>query len=274
MRTVELTVQVADPAIAVNGIVKSKPTGPAGCVNALQVVVNMNVLKIATYAFRIELAAFNNITITFGKSQAFATGAATSTAVLDIKDIKLSGLCTAPIELQPQLSVTPVLKQGFIGSLDVAFPVRVNTADFYQISLKTVGQIGDDIALINASRFLNAGNNHVTVNVPSEKFAKTDGPYKVVSLLVVSGANSARRSTVGSSGLLMRWQFYPKINGDLTGDGAVDAADSDLTTKFRGVRAAVPGARRDLNKDRVIDIRDGREVQNLRCAVGACKLNP
>jgi len=96
----------------------------------------------------------------------------------------------------------------------------------------------------------------------------------VISLLVLSGGNSARLSTMGTTPGYLRWQFYPKITGNLNGDGAVDAADVALVTQFRNAKVLVPGDRRDLNKDGVIDIRDARELQNLRCTMGTCPVNP
>ena len=82
--------------------------------------------------------------------------------------------------------------------------MRVNTAGFYQISFKTLGQSGDDIALSNASRSLVAGNNDVNVNLSPDKLFKTDGPCKVVSLLMVSGPGNQLPSNRAAA---VDWHF-------------------------------------------------------------------
>jgi hypothetical protein len=93
-------------------------------------------------------------------------------------------------------------------------------------------------------------------------------------LLVLGGGSSARLATLGQTPAYSGWQFYPRINGDLNNDDAVDQADAAILTQFRGMRAVSPGDRRDIRKDGVIDIRDIRELQKLKCSVGACPLVP
>ncbi len=188
--------------------------------------------------------------------------------------VSLVSLCSPPIELPGPLTVTPVLKSGMIGSLNLSFPVRVSVSGNYQISFKLIGAGGEDLGLINASRSLNIGTNTITANVATPAFLTSDGPYQGISLLVFGGGNSARLDLLGMTPAFSRWQFYPRVTGDLNGDGAVDAADNSLMTTFRGQRALAPGDRRDLNRDGIIDLRDARELQRLSCTVSTCQVNP
>jgi hypothetical protein len=311
-RTAAATVDAVSPALKVTNVLLTKVLGPNSCVSALKVDLTINAFRAGTFATRVQLSA-NGKSIDARKSQSLVVGANTISVQFSANDIKqkiasngpysvslietleitptefnlafrlanagafavqLSELCTAAIEVEERLTVTPVLKQGFIGSLDFSFPVRVRNAGSYQISFKVIGPAGEDLGLFNASRTLPAGLTQVTTNVPSPLYLKTDGAYKVISLLVVGGGSSARIATVGQSGPYSRWQFYPRITGDLNNDGAVDANDEAVAAQFRGVKALIPGDRRDINKDGVIDIRDVRELQKLKCAVGACPINP
>jgi len=312
VRQATLAVAAIPPALDVTTVVLNKVLGSGGCVTALQVGLTENVQRAGNYVTRVQLGA-NGKTLDARKSQPLALGTAQTTLQFTAADLKqklaASGtfnvnlietlevtsqefllayrrrdagsfeltpteLCTASIGVEEQLTVTPVLKAGFIDSLNLAFPVTVRTAGSYQISLKMVGPGGEDIRLINASRALAAGRNIVTANVSSPNFRSVDGPYRAISLLVFGGGSSARLSTLGATPAYLRWQFYPAITGDLTNDGAVDAADEALLTSFRGQKSLVPGDRRDFNKDGVIDIRDIRELQKHRCAVGVCPVNP
>lgn len=306
-------VQVADPSLTVNNITLTKQFGVNGCVNGLQVTLDVSALKAGTFTTRVQLTGGNGKTLERRKSQALSVGPGNIRLVFsaaDIKekiavdgpyalgqveslevastgftlayrrqgggsfDVRLSDLCSPPIELQEQLTITPILKQGFIDALRASFPVKVNTAGSYQISFKMIGPAGEDISLVNASRSLAVGNNTVTVNLSSDQFLKIGGPYKAISLLVLGGGSSARLPTLGQTPAYSVWQFYPRIHGDLNNDNAVDQADAVILAQFRGVRAVSPGDRRDISKDGVIDIRDIRELQKLKCSVGTCPLAP
>lgn len=312
VRQATLAVEAIPPSLEVTAIALNKVLGTGGCIAALQVNLTENVLRAGNYVTRVQLG-INGKTLDGRKSQALPVGTAQTTIQFTAADLKqklaASGtfnvnlietlevtpqefllayrrrnagsfelaateLCSAPIEVEEQLTVTPVLKSGFIDSLNLAFPVTVRTAGSYQISFKVVGPGGEDIRLVNASRALVAGRNIVTANVSSPSFRAVDGPYRAISLLVFGGGSSARLSTLGVTPSYSRWQFYPSITGDLTNDGAVDAADESVLTSFRGQKSLVPGDRRDLNNDGLIDIRDIRELQKRRCAIGACPVNP
>lgn len=302
-RTAVSQVRVINPPLSAGSSAFNVVRSAGNCVSGLQVLQNFNVLEAATYATLIRLRAPNGKTMDIRKSRLLPLGAASVTALFDAKTIRqtlasdgpysvalieslrvgaseltlgfrkrdagifnvtLEDLCTEPIVLQQQLTMTPVIEQGYIASFDVAFPIQVSSPGFYQISFKVVGQHGEDIALFNASRSLAAGVNTVVVNIRSEKFLAVDGPYRAISLVVVGGGNSARLTSIGTSDTYSRWQFLPSKNGDLNSDGSVDGADMALVTQYRGLRAAIPGDRRDINRDGIIDIRDARALQTLR----------
>ncbi len=312
VRQAALAVEAILPSLDVVGIAFNKILGNGGCVTALQVNLTENVLRAGNYVTRVQLGANGKI-LDGRKSQALSVGTAQTTIQFTAADLKqklaASGtfnvnlvetlevtpqefllayrrrnagsfelaateLCSASIEVEEQLTVTPVLKSGFIDSLDLAFPVNVRTAGSYQMSFKVVGPGGEGIGLVNASRTLPVGRTIVTANINSPVFRRVDGPYRAISLLVLGGGSTVRLSTLGATPAYSHWQFYPSITGDLTNDGAVEVTDESVLTKFRGQKSLVPGDRRDLNKDGVIDIRDIRDLQKRRCTVGACPVNP
>ncbi len=57
------------------------------------------------------------------------------------------------------------------------------------------------------------------MSVPAASFLTTDGPYRMISLLVLGPAGADRLIRVGETGPLLRWQFFPKVTGDLNDDG-------------------------------------------------------
>ena len=91
--------------------------------------------------------------------------------------------------------------------------------------------------------------------------------------MVLGAGSSAQASVVGSSDPFSRWQFVPTITGDLDADGDVDATDRAILLGFRNQSALVPGDRRDLTGDGVIDLRDARYIVRLACPAGACPAN-
>ncbi|UMR29142.1 hypothetical protein MJ904_18860 [Massilia sp. MB5] len=302
-RNASAQVKVVPPQLQSQGIDLLTQRGANNCVTGLQVNAGFNVLKAARYSTLVRLTAPNGKYIDVRKAGSYQLGPVTVSASYGAADLKaklgsdgpfrvsqidtlelgadeftlafrkrdagvfnvnLSDLCAGAIELQKQLSVTPVLQDGYIASFKLAFPVKVRSAGFYQISFKVVGPNGEDIALLNASRSLQAGDNLVEANLASDKFQTVDGPYQAISLVVVQGANSARLTNMGSTDSYSRWQFYPKKAGDLDGDGVVGPADVSLITQQRGAAALKPGDRRDINRDGVIDLRDARALQQLR----------
>jgi hypothetical protein len=195
------------------------------------------------------------------------------TDALSFSNIALSDLCSRAVAISPRLTVTQTLRDGYIQSLRFAFPVSVRSAGSYQVTFKVTGAGGREVQQIGVTPTFAAGMNTVAADVTFDRFQTVDGPYAVESVLVLGQGASAQASVVGSSGSLSRWQFYPKIVGDLNGDGSVDSADRAELTTARGIAALQPGDRRDLNRDGVIDIRDIRAIINLACTAGKCPTN-
>jgi hypothetical protein len=302
-RVATAQVRALAPSISATATSFDIVRGAGNCVAALKVTLNVDVRKAGRYSTLIRLSASNGRYIDVRKAKDYAVGAGTAIATFDASSIKaklgidgpynvaqidmlevgpeelvlayrkrdagsfnvdLAALCSAAIELQAQLTATPVLRDGYIGSFTLSFPVKVAAAGFYQISFKIVGRDGADIGLANASRQLVAGTNNIAVDFASDNFLAVDGPYRAISLLVTGGGASARLSELGATGAYSRWQFFPKKNGDLDGNGSIDPADVAVITQNRGLRALIPGDRRDINHDGVIDIRDARALQDLR----------
>ncbi|MBB4844964.1 hypothetical protein HNP55_003510 [Paucibacter oligotrophus] len=188
--------------------------------------------------------------------------------------LTLAQFCSAPIELANAASVNPVLRNGFIGQLEFSLPVRVNVSDSYQISFKVLDAQGLEVGQFGLNNFLNAGDNRVSATVMADKLQRSDGPYRIESVLVVGGGSTAQASRIpvgGSS--LSRWQIFPTISGDLNGDGSVNTADRDLLLQFRGQSPLIPGDRRDLNGDGKIDLQDARLLILKACAAPNCPKN-
>lgn len=300
-RSAASQVRVVAPLLSARAIRLETVTGTASCVAALRVTVDVDVLKAARYSTLVRLAGAGGASIDARSARNMTLGAGSMVATFSAADIKaklsaggpfavtlidalevgnelvlayrkrnagvfnvaLNSLCAEAIELTPQLTVTPVLQDGYIASFNASFPVKVRSAGFYQISYKVIGANGE-IALMNASRSLAAGVNTVALNWASDAFRAVDGPYRAISLLVVGGGSSARLSEIGASSAYERWQFVPKKAGDLDNDGAVGPTDIALINQYRGLKALVPGDRRDINRDGLIDIRDSRAAQGLR----------
>lgn len=312
-RSASAQVRVETPYFNPPSVTLQNVLGGGGCVNGLQVSVGLETLRPGAYSMLVRLVGPNGKSIDLRRALSLNHGASSTSVVFTSAAIKqqiavdgpyvvdtidilavdgdeaglafrrrnagsfavpLASLCSLPIELPGPLTATPVLKNGMIGSLNLSFPVRVTVSGSYQISFKLIGAGGEDLGLINASRSLVAGMNTVTANVSTPAFLTSDGPYQAISLLVLGGGNSARQDLVGTTPAYSRWQFYPRVTGDLNADGAVDAADNALMTTFRGQRALTPGDRRDLNRDGLIDLRDARELQRLACTVATCPVNP
>jgi hypothetical protein len=186
---------------------------------------------------------------------------------------QIGSFCADPIEIG-QATITPVPRNSYIGSLQVDLPIAVTAAGSYQVSFKVTDGTGNDVGQVGLTQNFAAGANNVRITVDAQQLQNSDGPFAVESVLVLGGSTTAQASQAGSGGAtLSRWQFYPRILGDLNADGAVNAADRDLDLSFRNQPALAPGDRRDLNRDRVIDIRDAREITNRACGVGSCPLN-
>ncbi|WP_338761392.1 choice-of-anchor X domain-containing protein [Massilia sp. METH4] len=302
-RTATARVKAVSPQLNNATVGLTTLRGANNCVSSLRVDFGFNVLKAARYSTLVRLTAPNGRSIDVRKAAGYGTGASSVTAEYKAADIRtrlgadgpyavalidalelgneqftlayrqrdagtfttsLAQLCSGAIEVQPQLTATPILRDGHIDRFRLAFPITVTNGGFYQISYKVVGPNGEDIELVNASRSLVAGANNVEVELASDRFQVVDGPYRAISLVVLQGSNSARVATIGSTAAYSRWQFYPKKAGDLDGDGLVGANDAALLSQQRGAPVYTPGDRRDINRDGTIDIRDVRALQQLR----------
>ncbi len=176
--------------------------------------------------------------------------------------ISLADLCSEDIVIGEAV-ISPIIQNNMIGALEFSVPVSVTLQGSYQMSFKVVSATGQDIDLVAFSRFLSQGQNDITFTVGSDQFQTSDGPYQLISALVVRGGISAQKAFVGSSDTLLRWQFVPTKQGDLDADGDVDAADRAILVPFRNQQALTPGDRRDLDNDGKITIRDILLLQRL-----------
>lgn len=193
------------------------------------------------------------------KDDLVAAGAASAPETLNVNQ----PLCSDPVVIGNLLSVTPVLSGGSIAQLEFTIGVNVSISGSYQVSFKIVDSIGGDVALLGERRTLNAGLNELTFSVNNTEFMAADGPYQVLSGLVLGPAGSANKGSLGSGGEFSRWQFVAVKEGDLDNDGTITAADRNILLQYRNQPAAVPGDRRDLNSDGKIDLKDVRALSRL-----------
>ena len=189
--------------------------------------------------------------------------------------VPLDQLCAAPIEILPGLNASVNTINDYIGSLVLRFSILAQTGGSHSISFKIVGAGGEDLGVFNESRNLSAGvPTEVRFTLPANVFLPANGPYSVISVLVTGSGGTAQASQIGNTATFSKWQFKPRINGDLDDDLDVDAMDQRLQSTFRNQSAASPGDRRDLNRDGRIDILDLRLIQTLACTVGTCPTAP
>ena len=186
----------------------------------------------------------------------------------------LADFCAPPLELEAELQVDQILRDGFIEALELTFPVTVQVAGNYQISFTLAGSEGGSIPPVGVTRSLQVGRNDVTVSVPAASFLTSDGPYRMISLLVLGPAGADRLIRVGETGPLLRWQFFPTVTGDLNNDGAVDGQDIRIIVEQRDQPALSPGDRRDIDMSGVVEVPgDVPALTQLFCKQGACPQN-
>lgn len=185
-----------------------------------------------------------------------AAGAASAPEILSVNQ----PLCSDPVVIGNLISVEPLLVDNSIQQLAFTLGVSVDVPGNYQVSFKIVDTLGADIILLAERRSLSTGFNEITFSVNNTEFMNADGPYQVLSGLVLGPAGSANKGNLGISGNFNRWQFVPVKEGDLDNDGAITTADRSLLLQYRNQPALVPGDRRDLNNDGKIDIKDIRAL--------------
>jgi hypothetical protein len=161
------------------------------------------------------------------------------------------------------VSAQPIVIDNLIATLEFTVNVDVEDGGTYQLSFEVSGG-GQEVAIVSLNRTLQTGVNNVTFQISASEVQTIDGPYELTSGLVIGRSGALQRSNLGLSDFYSRWQFTPDREGDLDADGDVDRDDFDLLASFRNEAALSPGDRRDLNGDRVIDIRDLRMMVRLR----------
>lgn len=302
-RVIDTRIEILNPTATIHELSITRGVGTAGCLAALNLALDTEFFVAGDYAFAATLRGHNGqeytarsflegvgverqtVSLTFEAGQIDALiGVDGPYTVHDIrvfrvvddfdlqfqwKDVvqtpmvSLSEICRPAVFVDNTLEVAQRLNEGMIDQLSFSFPVVVARAGRYTVTFKVVAAQGEDIIQIGESRDLVLGRNRLTFSVASDKFLKLDGPYAVVSVLVLGPGGSAQSSRVGASGPLSRWQFFPRLKGDLNDDGVLDSADQSILASFRNAVALVPGDRRDLNRDGKINILDTRELVNL-----------
>jgi hypothetical protein len=172
-------------------------------------------------------------------------------------------LCSKPVVINDLISVELVLVDGSITQLDFTIGVYVATAGNYQTSFKIVDAAGSDVNLLRETHYLSVGTNALTFAVSYENFMEADGPYQVLSGLVLGPAGSASKGNLGSGGDYIRRQFKAVLEGDLNNDGVVNSTDRSILLQYRNTIASDPGDRRDLNSDGKIDLLDVRYIMRM-----------
>ena len=305
-------VQVAEPTLEMGEVTAAPRRGPGGCVTGIDINIATNVIHSGEFRASATLEASNGARVQESVLGTYDTGPRTMTVAFPVEllramgtsgphrislvdahaiidgdvrlayrradagttdNVDLARLCAAPVEILDGVGTTANLAGGFIGSLALGFSMLVQEAGNYRISFKTIGSQAEDVGVFSEPRSLGGGTpQQVSMTLPSSVFLAADGPYQVISMLVRGPAGAAQASQVGETTGMSRWQFKPRINGDLDNDQDVDGDDRSILAGFVGQAAQTPGDRRDLNRDGRIDSADLDALQRLVCAAGACPL--
>lgn len=172
--------------------------------------------------------------------------------------------CYPPIHLMPGLEVTERLDDGFIAALDFNMTLKVAEEGRYKVTFKVTDAAGDVVEEFFLQPYLYPGDNDITYSLPADRVQGSDGPFEVQDLLAEGGYETLQKSRVGETAEYSRWQFYPTRAGDLDNDGDVDEADRAVLIEQRNQPALVPGDRRDVTGDGVINGADVRYLLKLR----------
>lgn len=211
----------------------------------------------------------NGAPFSFGNIDLISVGGTNIEVVSSFNDTEKSGInlnevCQPLIVIGKKLNVIENLKDGYLESLSIKIPVTVSTSSYYQLSFKVVGSGNENISLVSNSQYLTSGLNEVSILLLADQLQNIDGPYEIISGLVLGGGSSVTKTFVGETPLYEKWQFYPTKQGDLDNDGDVDVYDRNILILHRNKPALTPGDRRDINRDGRIDIRDIGLISRLR----------
>ena len=241
VRTAEQQVTVIDAPITLSGA-NIQSTG-SGCAQTLGVQLDVTVKSAGTYVFRGQVAGPDGTTLVLGQSFNLAAGSQTVLLPFSMDTIKeklgyaspltvnwvmgfyvdsgssdpvvqqynvgtyAGGACRDPITIDPALSVTETMQGGQIEALNFSFPVNVTAAGSYDITFNIIGPNGEMIDQIHLSEMLTAGDNTITFSESGEKFAGTNGPYRISGLVVVGAGQSATVFALPATPAFSRFQF-------------------------------------------------------------------
>jgi hypothetical protein len=225
VRTAERQVTVIDSPITLNSATIA-PTG-SGCANSMGIQLNVTAKAAGTYIFRAQLAGPDGTILTLGDSFDLSIGTQSVLLSFSMDTIKdklgyvspitvnsITGVyvdsgdpspvvtknnigsysnaaCRDPITIESKLDVTETMQGSQISALNFSFPVYVTTAGSYDITFNIVDSNGMSIDQVHLSETLAAGENTISWSEPGEKFANTNGPYRVSGIIIVGMGNSA-----------------------------------------------------------------------------------
>jgi hypothetical protein len=179
-------------------------------------------------------------------------------------NITAADFCYPPIHLMPGLEVTEQLEGGSIAALDFTMTLKVAVEGSYKLTFKATDAAGLIVQEYFLQPYLYPGDNEIAFSLPASRLQDSDGPFRVQDLLAEGGYETLQVSRVGETDAFSRWQFVATRAGDLNNDGDVDEADRAILIEHRNQPALVPGDRRDVTGDGMINGADIRYLLQLR----------
>jgi hypothetical protein len=179
-------------------------------------------------------------------------------------NITAADFCYPPIHLMPGLEVTEQLEGGSIAALNFTMTLKVAVEGSYKLTFKATDAAGLIVQEYFLQPYLYPGDNEIAFSLPADQLQGSDGPFEVRDLLAEGGYETLQASRVGETEAFSRWQFVATRDGDLDNDGDVDAADRAILIEHRNQPALVPGDRRDVTGDGMINGADIRYLLQLR----------
>ena len=158
----------------------------------------------------------------------------------------------------PTSTLTAILEDGYIGTLQIAFPVVIDVEGDYTATFVLKNSLGQTIKLFNWSSYLTTGTHTIMVEADAEEMLAYDGPYSINTVVLKGPASDISFAmSVPAETVFSRWQYYPRYGlYDIDGNGYLDQDDLALLTTQRNQPVYSPGDRRDLNRDGKIDLKD------------------